>query len=61
MYADPSLVRLTTRKFYVNEHESALIDELVKKTGQQRSVLLRDLVMQSIERALAAQSADSHA
>ena len=61
MYADPSLVRLTTRQFYVNEHESALIDELVKKTGQQRSVLLRDLVMQSIERALAAQSADSHA
>jgi hypothetical protein len=35
-----------------------VIDALVRKTGQQRQVLLRDLVMAAIERALEAESAE---
>jgi len=56
-YGDRSLVRDTTVKFYVSDREKEIIDELVKRTGQQRQVLIRDLVMAAIERALAAESA----
>jgi hypothetical protein len=57
-YSDRTLVRDTTIKFYVSDREKEVIDALVKKTGQQRQVLLRDLVMAAIERALQAECAD---
>jgi hypothetical protein len=56
-YSNRALVRDTTVKFYVSDREKEVIDALVKKTGQQRQVLLRDLVMAAIERALEAESA----
>jgi hypothetical protein len=57
-YLDRSLVRETTVKFYVSDREKAVIDALVKQTGQQRQVLIRDLVMAAIQRALEAEFAD---
>lgn len=56
MYADPSLVRHRTIKFYASDREAELIDRLVRLTGQQRQVMLRDMVMPAIERALAAEA-----
>ena len=57
-YLDRSLVRDTTVKFYVSDREKEVIDALVKKTGQQRQVLIRDLVMVAIQRALEEEFAD---
>jgi|688.fasta_scaffold1937890_1 hypothetical protein len=57
-YSNRALVRDTTVKFYVSDREKEVIDALVRKTGQQRQVLLRDLVMAAIERALEAESAE---
>ena len=56
-YLNRSLVRDQTVKFYVSDREKLVIDELVNKVGGQRQVVIRDIVMQAIERALAAECA----
>ena len=53
-YANRLLVRDKTRKFYVSALEDERITELVRRTGQQRLVLIRDLLMQAVDTALAA-------
>ena len=56
-YKDRSLVRDITVKFYVSDREKEVIDKLVDRHGGQRQVVIRDIVMQAIERALQAESA----
>lgn len=56
-YKDRSLVRDITVKFYVSDREKEVIDKLVEQHGGQRQVVIRDIVMQAIERALQSQSA----
>lgn len=60
-YKDRSLVRDQTVKFYVSDREKEVIDKLVERHGGQRMVVIRDLVMAAINRALQAQSESEHA
>jgi hypothetical protein len=53
-YKDRSLVRDQTVKFYVSDREKAVIDTLVERHGGQRQVVIRDIVMAAIDRALQA-------
>lgn len=46
MYADPALVREHVVKLRLNENESDLIDAWVKYTGQQKAVLLREMLLE---------------
>lgn len=49
MYADPQYIRSHEIKLRFNDHEAALIEALVGYTGQQRAVLLRELVMEGLQ------------
>lgn len=60
-YKDRSLVRDQTVKFYVSDREKEVIDKLVEQHGGQRQVVIRDIVMAAIERALQAESAAQQA
>lgn len=54
MYADPKLVRdAEIIRLRLNDYETQLVDELVELTGEQRSVILRRLLMAQVEIALA--------
>lgn len=60
-YKDRSLVRDITVKFYVSDREKEVIDKLVERHGGQRQVVIRDIVMHAIERALKSESAAQQA
>lgn len=45
MYADPSFIREHVVKIRLNENEAELINALVKYTGQQKAVLLREMLL----------------
>lgn len=47
-------MRDQTVKFYVSDREKEVIDRLVERHGGQRQVVIRDIVMAAIERALQA-------
>jgi hypothetical protein len=49
MYSDPSLIRKHKVKLSLNDREHALIEALCAYTGDQKSAVLRELVL---ERAL---------
>lgn len=49
MYADPQFIRSHEVKLRFNDQEAALIEALVGYTGQQRAVLLRELVMEGLK------------
>lgn len=46
MYTDPSLIREHVVKLRLNENEADLIDAWVKYTGQQKAVLLREMLLE---------------
>jgi hypothetical protein len=46
MYSDPSLIRENVVKLRLNENEADLIDAWVKYTGQQKAVLLREMLLE---------------
>ena len=46
MYSDPSLIREHVVKLRLNENEADLIDAWVKYTGQQKAVLLREMLLE---------------
>jgi hypothetical protein len=60
MYADPRLIRKHIFKVCLDDDERAVVDELVKRTGQQRQVILRELLLSSLTR-LAANTATERA
>jgi predicted transcriptional regulator len=53
MYADPRLIRKHVYKICLDDDERAVVDELVQRTGQQRQVILRELLLASLDRLAA--------
>jgi predicted transcriptional regulator len=53
MYADPRLIRKHVYKICLDDDERAVVDELVQRTGQQRQVILRELLLASLARLAA--------
>jgi hypothetical protein len=46
MYADPSQIREHVVKIRLNDNEAGLIDAWVNYTGQQKAVLLREMLLE---------------
>lgn len=46
MYSDPALIREHVVKLRLNENEADLIAAWVKYTGQQKAVLLREMLLE---------------
>ena len=53
-YTDPANIREHVVKLRFNENEAALVDAYVRYTGQQKAAFLRELVLESAQRALIA-------
>jgi hypothetical protein len=49
MYSDPALIRKHSVKLSLSDREAALLDAMCAYTGEQKAVLLRELL---IERAM---------
>jgi len=52
MYSDPALIRTHTVKLTFNDNEAALVDALVRYTGEQKAAFIRGLVLQRAEEVL---------
>jgi hypothetical protein len=50
MYSDPKRIRKHVLKICLDDYESEIIDRLVRETGEQRQVVLRKLLLQSLQR-----------
>jgi hypothetical protein len=50
MYADPKRIRKNVYKVCLDDYESEVIDRIVRETGEQRQVVIRDLLLKAIER-----------
>jgi hypothetical protein len=50
MYADPKRIRKHVLKVCLDDYEAKVIDQIVAQTGQQRQVVLRELLLQGLER-----------
>lgn len=61
MYSDPSLIREHVIKIRLNDNEARLIDALVNYTGQQKAVLLREMVLEQARLDMASHSEASAA
>ncbi len=59
MYSDPSLIRENVVKLRLNENEADLIDAWVKYTGQQKAVLLREMLLEQARLDMGLDSANS--
>lgn len=46
MYSDPSLIRRHIVKLSLSDRESALLEALCNYTGEQKAVVLREMLMQ---------------
>ncbi len=46
MYTDPALIRKHVVKLSLSDRESDLLDALCSYTGEQKAVLLREMLMQ---------------
>ena len=59
MYSDPALIRKHTVKLSFNDNEAALVDALVRYTGDEKAAFIRGLILQRAEEVLchAAESA----
>jgi hypothetical protein len=53
-YTDPSLIREHVVKLRLNENEADLINSWVKYTGQQKAVLLREMLLEQARLDMAA-------
>ena len=53
MYADPKKLRTHECKLRFSDTEEALIDAMVAYNGGEKAVLLRELVLEAVEVALA--------
>lgn len=52
MYCDPALIRKHTVKLSFNDNEAALVDALVRYTGEEKAAFIRGLIMQRAEEVL---------
>lgn len=59
MYADPTLIRDQFVKIRLNDREASLLDSLVAYTGQQKSTLLRELLLEQASLVLSGQADSS--
>ena len=46
MYADPALIRKHVVKLSLSDRESALLEALCNYTGEQKAVVLREMLLQ---------------
>jgi len=46
MYSDPSLIRKHTVKLSFNDNEAALVDALVRYTGEEKAAFIRGLILE---------------
>ncbi len=61
MYSDPTLIRKHPVKLNFNDNEAALVDALVRYTGQEKAAFIRELVLERAQEVLfhGAQSANA--
>jgi hypothetical protein len=52
MYSDPALIRKHTVKLSFNDNEAALVDALVRYTGDEKAAFIRSLILQRAEEVL---------
>lgn len=52
MYCDPALIRKHTVKLSFNDNEAALVDALVRYTGEEKAAFIRGLILQRAEEVL---------
>lgn len=52
MYADPALIRRHTVKLSFNENEAALVDALVRYTGEEKAAFIRSLILERAQEVL---------
>jgi hypothetical protein len=55
-YADPSLLREFEARVRLNERENELVNAIVNFTGQQKGVLLREIILDYAQRVLMGQA-----
>lgn len=53
MYSDPALIRKHTVKLSLNDNEAALVDALVRYTGEEKAAFIRALVLDRATEVLA--------
>lgn len=56
MYADPGKIRSHVVKIRLSDRENELIDAFVGYTGEQKAVLIRELVMEAVASSLSTHS-----
>lgn len=56
MYSDPSLIRAHRVPVNFNDAEADVIDALVKYTGEQKAVLIRNLILEQARMVLSGQA-----
>lgn len=56
MYSDPSLIREFEARVRLNERENDLVNAIVAFTGQQKGVLLREIILAHASRVLSGQA-----
>lgn len=53
MYSDPALIRKHTVKLSLNDNEAALVDALVRYTGEEKAAFIRALILDRATEVLA--------
>jgi Mg/Co/Ni transporter MgtE len=56
VYSDPILIRDHPVRVYFNEQEAKLVDALTDYTGEQRAVLIRNLILDQAFRILSGEA-----
>ena len=52
MYADPALIRKNVVKLSLNDREAELLDALCNYTGEQKAVLLREMLLHRVSEVM---------
>ena len=52
MYSDPALIRKHTVKLCFNDNEAALVDALVRYTGEEKAAFIRALILDRAQEVL---------
>lgn len=52
MYSDPTLIRKHTVKLSLNDNEAALVDALVRYTGEEKASFIRGLLLERAQEVL---------
>jgi hypothetical protein len=52
VYSDPALIRKHTVKLSFNDNEAALVDALVRYTGEEKAAFIRSLILDRAQEVL---------